>query len=85
MTPAAMGCYKPERVRALGGHALVVGGSLAGLLTARVLADGFESVTVLERDQLGNETVPRRGVPHGRHSHVLLEAGRATLEDLLPG
>jgi phytoene dehydrogenase-like protein len=33
----------------LGQDAVVVGGSLAGLMTARVLADYFDSVTVLER------------------------------------
>ncbi len=36
----------------LGEHAVVIGGSLAGLMSARVLADHFESVTVLERDHI---------------------------------
>ncbi|MCW5850007.1 MAG: hypothetical protein KIT87_07975 [Anaerolineae bacterium] len=31
-------------------HALVIGGSVAGLLAARVLADHFERVTVVKRD-----------------------------------
>ena len=31
-------------------HAVVLGGSLAGLLAARVLADHFKHVTVIERD-----------------------------------
>ena len=31
-------------------HALVLGGSLAGLLAARVLCDHFDRVTVVERD-----------------------------------
>jgi phytoene dehydrogenase-like protein len=29
-----------------------VGGSIAGLLAARVLADRFTTVTILERDEL---------------------------------
>ena len=34
-----------------GNHALVVGGSMAGMLAARVLAYHFERVTILERDR----------------------------------
>ncbi len=30
-----------------GGHAVVVGGSMAGLFAARVLADRFEKVTMV--------------------------------------
>jgi phytoene dehydrogenase-like protein len=33
-------------------HALVVGGSMAGLLAARVLSDYFDRVTIVERDPL---------------------------------
>jgi 2-polyprenyl-6-methoxyphenol hydroxylase-like FAD-dependent oxidoreductase len=58
---------------------------MAGLLTARVLADAFERVTLAERDELPDEPVPRDGVPQARHPHALQEAGRATIEDLLPG
>ena len=31
-------------------HAAVIGGSIAGLWTARVLADHFDRVTVIDRD-----------------------------------
>ena len=34
----------------LGEKAVVIGGSIAGLMTARVLADYFEHVVVLERN-----------------------------------
>lgn len=64
---------------------MVVGGSVAGLLTARVLADGFDEVTILERDSIPDDPSPRRGVPQGRHIHVLETAGRETFEDLFPG
>jgi 2-polyprenyl-6-methoxyphenol hydroxylase-like FAD-dependent oxidoreductase len=64
---------------------VVVGASMAGLLTARVLADYFQTVTVIERDTFPDEPIARRGVPQGRHIHLLLPAGRATLEDLFPG
>lgn len=85
MTLATVSRYDPARTRRVGDHAVVVGASIAGLCAARVLADCFETVTVLERDPLSNRPVPRRGVPQGGHLHVLQEAGRATLEDLCPG
>jgi hypothetical protein len=40
---------------------------------------------VIERDPTPTEPIARRGVPQGQHVHLLLEAGRATLEDLFPG
>ncbi len=85
MTLDAIDSYERGRVGRLGTHAVVLGASMAGLLAARVLADGYDRVTVIERDRLPEEPVARRGVPQGRHLHALLEAGRATLEDLFPG
>jgi 2-polyprenyl-6-methoxyphenol hydroxylase-like FAD-dependent oxidoreductase len=68
------------------GRALVVGGGIAGLLAARVLAEGYLEVRVLDRDDLerpgGHD--PRRGVPQGRHIHALLPRGRQVLEELFP-
>lgn len=46
----------------LGDHAVVLGGSMGGLLAARVLADFYRTVTVVERDVLPNEPIDRRGV-----------------------
>jgi 2-polyprenyl-6-methoxyphenol hydroxylase-like FAD-dependent oxidoreductase len=63
----------------------VIGGSVAGLLTARVLSDHFEQVTVLDRDQITDDTEYRNGVPQGRHLHVLLMRGRQILDELFPG
>ncbi|MFI6009929.1 FAD-dependent oxidoreductase [Streptomyces sp. NPDC051243] len=68
-----------------GRHAVVVGGSLAGLLAAHVLAGYADRVTVVERDRFPDGTTPRPGVPQGRHPHVLLEGGQSALESLLPG
>ena len=85
MTLATVPRYRRTRVSAVGEHAVVVGGSMAGLFAARILADGFETVTVVERDPLPDETAPRDGVPQAHHPHALLEAGRATMEDLFPG
>ncbi|WP_424217682.1 NAD(P)/FAD-dependent oxidoreductase (plasmid) [Streptomyces sp. BI20] len=73
------------RVRGGEGHALVIGGSIAGLAAARVLADRFARVTVLDRDALPREPGSRRGVPHGDHGHALLLRGRRQLEEFFPG
>jgi 2-polyprenyl-6-methoxyphenol hydroxylase-like FAD-dependent oxidoreductase len=43
----------------IGEHATVLGGSLAGLLNARALAEAYERVTVVERDA----ALRRRPVP----------------------
>ncbi|MFG2331679.1 NAD(P)/FAD-dependent oxidoreductase [Streptomyces sp. NPDC048604] len=66
-------------------HAVVIGGGLAGLLAARVLAEHAERVTVLERDRYPEGPEARPGVPQARHLHVLLEGGQQALESLLPG
>ena len=64
--------------------AIVIGGSMAGMLAARVLADHYREVLVLERDDLAAEGNHRRGVPHGRHAHALLAGGLQVIEDLFP-
>jgi 2-polyprenyl-6-methoxyphenol hydroxylase-like FAD-dependent oxidoreductase len=85
MVLSRVGRYGPDRVPVVGDRAAVVGGSVAGLCAARVLSDAFGSVVVLERDELPDEPVARDGAPQTGHPHALLEAGRATLEDLFPG
>jgi 2-polyprenyl-6-methoxyphenol hydroxylase-like FAD-dependent oxidoreductase len=71
--------------RQIGDRAVVLGASMAGLLAARVLADAYAQVTVIDRDELPDTPMHRRGVPHGRHIHVLLARGQQALEELLPG
>src|SRR6185436_4062527 len=66
-------------------HAVVLGGSMAGLLAARVLADVFARVTVVERDRYPQAPQSRRGVPQAAHLHVLLMRGLDILKDLFPG
>jgi 2-polyprenyl-6-methoxyphenol hydroxylase-like FAD-dependent oxidoreductase len=68
----------------VGEHAVVLGASLAGLAAAAALAERFHRVTIVERDAVQVEG-HRRGVPQGRHVHVLLPAGRVGLAELLPG
>jgi 2-polyprenyl-6-methoxyphenol hydroxylase-like FAD-dependent oxidoreductase len=65
--------------------AVVIGAGIAGLSAARVLADRFARVVVVDRDDLPDRPGPRRGVPQGQHSHVLLVAGQRALEEIFPG
>jgi 2-polyprenyl-6-methoxyphenol hydroxylase-like FAD-dependent oxidoreductase len=69
----------------MGDHAVVLGASMAGLLAARTLADFFEQVTIVERDELPDGAENRRGVPQGRHLHGLLARGAQALEEMFPG
>jgi 2-polyprenyl-6-methoxyphenol hydroxylase-like FAD-dependent oxidoreductase len=69
----------------LGQHAVVIGGSIGGLLAARVLRDHFERVTVIDRDKFPLEPAYRKGVPQSRHVHALLARGQLVLESLFPG
>ena len=67
------------------GHGVVIGASMAGLSASRVLADRYERVTVLDRDHLPAEPVPRRSVPQGHHGHIMLVSGMRVLNRLFPG
>ena len=69
----------------LGERAVVLGASMGGLLAARVLADFFRTVTVVERDVLPDDPANRRGVSQGRHAHLLLPRGAQILDELFPG
>lgn len=65
--------------------AVVVGGSIGGLLASLVLAEVCDEVVLVERGPLPDAPVPRSGVPQGQHAHGLLAGGLAALEQLLPG
>lgn len=67
------------------GRAVVVGGSLGGLFAARVLADHFDRVTVVDRDLFPEGPEHRKGVPQSQHAHGLLARGQEIIEQLFPG
>jgi 2-polyprenyl-6-methoxyphenol hydroxylase-like FAD-dependent oxidoreductase len=75
----------PERTPVLFDTACVLGGSVAGLLAARVLADHARTVLIIERDQVNVEGRPRAGVPQDRQGHGLLPGGLRQIERWLPG
>ncbi|HEV2851465.1 MAG TPA: FAD-dependent monooxygenase [Thermoanaerobaculia bacterium] len=68
-----------------GRHAVVVGGSIGGMLAARVLSDHFDRITLIERDHLPEGTANRPGVPQARHLHFFLKRGLMAVEELFPG
>jgi 2-polyprenyl-6-methoxyphenol hydroxylase-like FAD-dependent oxidoreductase len=67
-----------------GKQAVIIGAGISGLVAAQALADHFERIVVLERDEFG-DAKPRPGVPQGRHPHGLLAGGLIALNELFPG
>lgn len=68
-----------------GGRAVVMGGSIAGICAAGVLARHVDEVIVVERDVLPDGAEHRRGVPQSRHPHFLLNSGRRAMDTIFPG
>jgi 2-polyprenyl-6-methoxyphenol hydroxylase-like FAD-dependent oxidoreductase len=66
-------------------RAVVIGGSLAGLLAARALRDHVDEVVLVDRDTFPAGSESRKGVPQARHLHLLLVRGAQILDELLPG
>ncbi|TYB96877.1 FAD-dependent oxidoreductase [Micromonospora sp. WP24] len=69
----------------LGARAVVLGGSMGGILAARVLAESYAEVVVVERDKVLGVSTPRRGAPHTVHAHGLHARGHLIFEELFPG
>lgn len=66
-------------------HAVVIGGSIAGMCAAQALRTKFDTVTILEQDEFPDPPDGRRGTPQACHAHFLLDRGRSSLEALFPG
>lgn len=60
-------------------HAIILGGGCAGMLAARVLADHYTRVSIVD---VGIRT---KRIPQGVHLHVLLKRGQQIFNDLFPG
>lgn len=69
----------------VGDKAVVLGGSIAGILTAKVLAERFRAVRVVDRDSFPAPGNGRRGVPQDRHIHALQTRGKRAIEQVFPG
>ncbi|AOS62928.1 NAD(P)/FAD-dependent oxidoreductase [Actinoalloteichus hymeniacidonis] len=66
-------------------RALVLGGGIAGLTAARVLAEHADEVIVVDRDDPADNSGPRRGTPTAPHSHPIPELARRQLDHWMPG
>ncbi|MEU8006800.1 FAD-dependent monooxygenase [Catellatospora sp. NPDC049111] len=75
----------PTGMRRLMSRAVVLGGSIAGLMAARVLSDHADEVLIIERDPQDTGDDPRPGVPQGSQVHGLLPAGQIQFERWFPG
>ena len=67
------------------GKAIVMGASIAGLWTARALANHFDEVLILERDHLPDGPEYRSGAPQARQFHTLLLSGKQQMQIWFPG
>ncbi|WP_051386467.1 hypothetical protein [Actinokineospora inagensis] len=65
-------------------RAVVAGGSVAGLLAARVLRDWVDEVVVVEPDALPASPVNRPGAAHGDQFHMLLGQAQDLLTHWFP-
>ncbi|WP_415406327.1 hypothetical protein ACLHDG_11235 [Sulfurovum sp. CS9] len=69
----------------IGKTAIVMGSSIAGILSVRVLSDFFDEVIILEKDDKSLLKKRRKSVPQGSHLHVLLDGGLKIIDELFPG
>src|SRR5258706_8965754 len=65
--------------------AIIMGASIAGLWTARALADHFEEVIIFEAEHLPIGTDFRSGAPQVRQFHTLLRSGIQQMQTWFPG
>lgn len=66
-------------------RAVVLGGSIAGLFAARVLADVYDEVRIVDRDVLVGTKTPRKSCPQTYQANGLLARGQQIMEELFPG
>jgi 2-polyprenyl-6-methoxyphenol hydroxylase-like FAD-dependent oxidoreductase len=93
MSESAVSAYKalvgakppPAGSHVLFDTACVLGGSIAGLVTARVLSDHARQVVIIERDEVSTAGRSRPSVPQDQHLHGLLPTLVLWMERWLPG
>jgi len=81
---SSSGVSQPQQGKRFG-KAIIMGASIAGLWTARALADHFEEVVVLERDHLPEGSEFRSGTPQVRQFHTLMLSGIQHMQAWFPG
>ncbi|MFF8322055.1 FAD-dependent monooxygenase [Streptomyces bobili] len=66
-------------------RAVIIGGSLAGMLAAAAVSDHVDAIEIIEAHELPSGPAARAGVPQAAHFHTLLSGGAEAIEQLLPG
>ena len=69
----------------IGNRAVILGGSISGLLAARALSGFYKEVVLVDRDVMVGVTGSRRSTPHTFHAQALLARGQQAIEELFPG
>jgi flavin-dependent dehydrogenase len=64
-------------------HALVIGGSITGMTAAQVLSKYFDTVTIIEKDNIKSLDA-RNGTPQANHIHTLLVKGKQVFAEIFP-
>jgi 2-polyprenyl-6-methoxyphenol hydroxylase-like FAD-dependent oxidoreductase len=77
--------YKIKQPTVVRNSAIIIGGSMTGLIVAKVLINYFDKVTIIERDYFPEKPEFRQGVPQSIHAHLFLSRGKKILEQLFPG
>ncbi|MEM7128231.1 MAG: hypothetical protein AAF702_18005 [Chloroflexota bacterium] len=67
-----------------GSRAIIIGGSVSGLLNARVLSEHLDEVIILEKDTLPEKPAPRQGVPQSGQTHSIHQKGAEIIQELFP-
>ncbi|MFD0319248.1 NAD(P)/FAD-dependent oxidoreductase [Streptomyces flavalbus] len=66
-------------------RAVIIGGSLAGMLAAAAVRDHVTDVVIVDAHEIPVGPEPRPGVPQAAHLHVLVSGGAEAVHELLPG
>ena len=74
-----------EAVHEVPVRAVVIGGSIAGMLAAAAVKAHVDSVRIIEAHELPSNPGPRTGVPQAAHIHFLQTGGIEAINALLPG
>lgn len=66
--------------------AIVIGGSIGGLMAAKVLSKHYDKVYVFEKRKFSQDGIsPEVELPQIKHNHGLLRKGTMNLESIFPG
>ncbi|SFS88760.1 FAD-dependent oxidoreductase [Marininema halotolerans] len=66
-------------------RAVIIGGGIAGLYTAKVLSEFYREVLLIDKDKFPNNPAHRKGTPQAFHPHRFTQRGKVITDRLFPG